>query len=132
MYRWAYKTLGRYNVKIIPNSPGYLDKTRGVEIARKYLYLELKRLVLQGLDIRDGYISLASDTICRSGITQALTRGGIIRQKPLLAKCAFENTKKVLYESAINGEVDTINSPISAIICGAPVKLGSGYFRVNY
>ena len=132
LYRWMGSQKLPPGVNLTYHSPVYAQKIGGIELARKVLYEELVSLRGQGLDVNTTYLSLIADLMARDGALRALSRSGVVKTKSPLARCAFQSTKKVITELAVSQKKDDLRSPISSVICGAPVKVGPGYFTVTY
>ena len=131
LYRWIGKQTLPPQVRVIYHDPVYAQKVGGVQFGRQVLFQELDNLRIAGLDLQPSYLSLLSDAVSRKGVLVPTTRNGILRDKPPLVRCAFQSTKNTIMELALSGKVDQIKSPLSSVICGSPVGVGSGYFEVD-
>lgn len=100
----------------------------GIEATREQIIREvLKVLESQGIDIDIRHILLVADTMTMSGHLQGISRYGIVKEKPsVLARASFETPMKHLFNAAIRGEEDKLNSVIENVMLNQPVPLGTG------
>ena len=131
LYRWIGKQVLPSQVRVVYHDPIYAEKIGGVQFGRQVLFQQLDNLRISGLDLQPSYLSLLCDAVSRRGVLVPTTRNGILRDKPPLVRCAFQSTKNTIVQLALSGRVDQIKSPLSSVICGSPVGVGSGYFQVN-
>lgn len=117
------------NVKFL--DPVYLEQRHGIEHARKLMYEELVPFLKQSLHIDTRYLSMFCDLVTYTGRLNALNRSGVIKLKSPLTRCAFEAFKKVIFNLAVSEEVDNLKSPISSLIMGKPITVGSNYYEIH-
>ncbi len=141
---WVINTLGS-NLKKIMEVRG-VDATRtttnnifeiyhvlGVEAARNAIIKEAKHTIEeQGLGVDVRYIMLLSDLMTAKGDIRAIGRYGIAGQKAsVLARAAFEETKKHFIESSVKGEMDEIRETIESIMLNQVAPIGTGAFELT-
>lgn len=104
------------------------EKIFGIEATRNLILEELQStLDEQGMAVDDRWLMLIADTMTKDGEINGATRYGICGSKDsVLARAAFEETKKHLTTAAIGGEVDPLNSVIENIILGQVIPIGTG------
>ena len=123
---------GLEGVTIEYMDPVYLQQRKGIESARKLLYLQLVKFLDEGINIDPRYFSLFSDLMSYNGALTALSRSGIMKMKSALTRASFEATKTTIYNLALTNEKDTLKSPISSVIIGKTPPIGSNKFKVEY
>lgn len=136
---WYIQTAGT-NLKRVLNVDG-VDPSRtvsndlyevkdvlGIEAARNIIYRELKdTLEEQGIEVDERWLLLLADIMTQDGTIQGATRYGICGAKDsVLARAAFEETRKHITNAAFEGEVDTLQSVVENIILGQVVPIGTG------
>lgn len=112
--------------------PVYLQQRKGIEAARKLLYLQLVKFLEEGIHIDPRYFSLFSDLMSYNGSLNALNRSGVMKMKSALTRASFEATKTTIYNLALTNEKDTLKSPISSVIIGKTPPIGSNKFSIDY
>lgn len=132
LYRWFNAQSLPQGVKVTYQNIVYITKIYGIEVGRKAVYEELKSLIKQGLAVKEEYFSLISDLMTTKGELLAFNRSGLVARKAPLARCAFQSTKRVIQELVLSGSKDNLTNPISSVICGTPVSLGTGYFTLCF
>jgi DNA-directed RNA polymerase subunit A" len=100
----------------------------GVEAARQAIINEVNKVLdNQGIDIDVRHIMLVSDTMTMTGHVLGISRYGIVKEKPsVLARASFETPLKHIFNAAITGEEDHLNSVIENVMINQPVPLGTG------
>ncbi len=100
----------------------------GIEAAREQIIQEvLKVLRAQGIDLDIRHILLVADAMCMSGEVQGISRYGIVKDKPsVLARASFETPLKHIFNAAMVGESDELNSVIENVMLNQPVPVGTG------
>jgi len=108
-------------------------KVFGVEATRNLILEELQSILEeQGITVDVRWLMLIADTMTKEGELQGATRYGICGDKnSVLARAAFEETKKHLTNAAIHGEVDPLNSVVENIILGQVVPVGTGQLELK-
>lgn len=109
-----------------------IEELFGIEAARQAIINEINKVLdNQGIDIDVRHIMLASDTMSMSGHMLGISRYGIVKEKPsVLARASFETPLKHIFNAAIVGEVDNLNSVIENVMLNQPVPLGTGLPRI--
>ncbi len=100
----------------------------GIEAARQAIINEVNKVLdNQGIDIDIRHIMLVSDTMTMTGHVLGISRYGIVKEKPsVLARASFETPLKHIFNAAITGEEDRLNSVIENVMINQPVPLGTG------
>ncbi len=100
----------------------------GIEAAREQIIREvLKVLDAQGIDIDIRHILLVADTMTMGGHVRGISRYGIVKEKPsVLARASFETPLRHIFNAAITGEADPLNSVIENVMLNQPVPVGTG------
>jgi DNA-directed RNA polymerase subunit A" len=109
-----------------------IEELLGIEAARQAVINEINKVLdNQGIDIDIRHIMLAADTMTMSGHMLGISRYGIVKEKPsVLARASFETPLKHIFNAAIVGEVDHLNSVIENVMLNQPVPLGTGLPRI--
>ena len=106
-------------------------KIFGIEAARELLINELQK-VYEGINIDYRHVSLLVDTMCYNGNVKGIVRSGIISTKASpLARAAFEQTEKVIFEAALEREVEKFNGVVENVIAGLPIRMGTGNVELS-
>lgn len=114
--------------RTVSNDVYEVEEVLGIEAAREQIIREvLKVLQAQGIDIDIRHILLVADTMTMSGHLQGISRYGIVKDKPsVLARASFETPLKHIFNAAMIGESDTLNSVIENVMLNQPVPVGTG------
>ncbi len=114
--------------RTISNDLYEVAKVLGVEGLRQRIVEEVNEtLAAQGIGIDDRHIMLLADMMTKEGELNGTTRYGIVgNKKSILARAAFEETKKHLREGTLQGETDDLDGIIENIIVGQSVPVGTG------
>jgi DNA-directed RNA polymerase subunit A" len=114
--------------RTVTNNLHEVEAVLGIEATRQLIINEVvKVLDNQGIDIDIRHIMLVADTMTMSGKLLGISRYGIVREKPsILARASFETPIKHLFNAAISGEIDELNSVIENVMINQPVPLGTG------
>jgi DNA-directed RNA polymerase subunit A" len=136
---WRLQTAGtslRKTLKIeevdenrtISNDLFEVKKVLGVEALRYRIVEEINEtLAAQGISVDDRHIMLLADMMTKEGELNGTTRYGIVGNKDsILARSAFEETKKHLREGTLQGETDELEGVVENIIVGQAVPVGTG------
>ncbi|MBN1896995.1 MAG: DNA-directed RNA polymerase subunit A'' [Candidatus Aenigmarchaeota archaeon] len=102
----------------------------GVEAARNSIINQSKyTLDEQGLHVDVRYIMLLADLMTFSGTIKAIGRYGIAGEKDsVLARAAFEETKKHLISAAIRNDEDDLSGIVENIMVNQVIPAGTGSF----
>ncbi|HDD46057.1 MAG TPA: DNA-directed RNA polymerase subunit A'' [Candidatus Aenigmarchaeota archaeon] len=140
---WVITTLGS-NLKKVFDIEG-VDATRtytnnifevyevlGIEAARNVIIREaMKTIEEQGLGVDVRYVSLLADLMTVTGKIRGIGRYGIAGNKDsVLARAAFEETKKHIINASVKGAKDPLKGPIENIILNQVIPLGTGAFKL--
>ncbi|MCJ7429039.1 MAG: DNA-directed RNA polymerase subunit A'' [Candidatus Nanohaloarchaeota archaeon QJJ-5] len=108
-------------------------KVFGVEATRNLILSELQStLEEQGMAVDVRWLMLTADIMTKEGDINGATRYGICGNKDsVLARAAFEETKKHLRQAAMGGEKDPLNSIVENIIMGQVIPAGTGKLELT-
>jgi DNA-directed RNA polymerase II subunit RPB1 len=109
-----------------------IHSTLGIEAARSAIYKELaKVLSFDGSYVNARHMGILCDGMTFRGHISAISRHGINRSDngPLM-RCSFEQTVEILYEAAVNGELDDCRGVTQNIILGQPAPVGTGMMDI--
>jgi DNA-directed RNA polymerase subunit A" len=108
-------------------------KVFGIEGVRNLILNELQdTLDEQGMAVDVRWLMLIADIMTKDGEINGATRYGICGSKDsVLARAAFEETKKHLTQAAIHGEIDPLNSIVENIILGQVIPVGTGQLELS-
>lgn len=136
---WRLQTAGtslRKTLKIeevdetrtISNDLFEVESVLGIEALRQRIIEETNEtLEAQGIGIDDRHIMLLADMMTKEGELQGTTRYGLVGDKDsILARSAFEETKKHLVQGTLGGETDPLKGVVENIIVGQSVPIGTG------
>jgi len=102
----------------------------GVEAARNTIIEQAKyTLDEQGLNVDIRYIMLLADLMTFTGEIKAIGRYGIAgEKKSILARAAFEETKKHLISASIRNDRDELSGIVENIMMNQVIPAGTGSF----
>ncbi|MBC5793131.1 MAG: DNA-directed RNA polymerase subunit A'' [Nanohaloarchaea archaeon] len=136
---WRLQTAGtslRKTLKIkevdenrtISNDLYEVKSVLGVEALRKRIISEINdTLDAQGIGVDDRHIMLLADMMTKEGELNGTTRYGIVGNKEsILARSAFEETKKHLTTGSLRGEKDDLEGINENLMVGQAVPAGTG------
>jgi DNA-directed RNA polymerase subunit A" len=114
--------------RTISNDLYEVKKVLGVEALRHRIIVETNEtLEAQGIGIDDRHIMLLADMMTKEGELNGTTRYGIVGEKDsILARSAFEETKKHLIQGSLKEERDDLDGIVENIIVGQSVPVGTG------
>ncbi len=114
--------------RTISNHLFEIKKVLGIEALRQRIVEEINQtLKAQGIGVDDRHIMLLADMMTKEGELNGTTRYGIVGNKDsLLARSAFEETKKHLVQGSLQGERDDLEGITENIIVGQAVPVGTG------
>lgn len=103
-------------------------KVLGIEAARALLVKELQEVYSSsGISIDVRHIFLLVDSMCFDGNIKGAVRTGIVSTKTSpLARAAFEQTEKVLFDAAFNEETEKFRGVVENVMAGLPINVGVG------
>ena len=101
----------------------------GIEATRKILIQELKALMsFDGSYVNFRHLALLVDIMTHKGKLMSITRHGFNRiDSSPIARCTFEETIDVLYQSAVFGTCDDLKGVSANIMVGNLAPIGTGY-----
>ena len=136
---WRLQTAGtslRKTLKIeevdedrtVSNDLFELKKVLGIEALRQRIIEETNEtLGKQDIGVNDRHIMLLADMMTKEGELNGTTRYGIVGNKEsLLARSAFEETKKHLRVGSQKGETDDLDGIIENLMVGQAIPSGTG------
>ncbi len=103
-------------------------KVLGIEAARNLLVNEIKSVyTTSGISIDLRHILLLADSMCFDGNIKGAVRTGIVSTKiSPLARAAFEQTEKVIFDAAFSGETEKFRGVVENVMAGLPINVGVG------
>mgnify|MGYP002761783474 FL=1 len=114
--------------RTISNDLYEVKKVLGVEALRKTIVEEINEtLEKQGIGVNDRHIMLLADLMTQEGELNGTTRYGIVGEKDsVLARSAYEETKKHLTNASLWGETDELDGVVENLVVGQAVPTGTG------
>jgi DNA-directed RNA polymerase subunit A" len=138
---WVIHTLGSNIKKVLKikgvdpqrttsNSIFEILSVFGIEAARNAIIKQaIYTLSEQGLDVNVRYIMLLADLMTATGTIKPIGRYGIAGEKQsILARAAFEETKKHLISASIKKESDDLSGIVENIMMNQVIPIGTGAF----
>lgn len=106
-------------------------KVFGIEAARELLVRQIAEVYKSsGIAVDLRHLLLLVDAMCFDGEVLGVVRSGIVStKKSPFAKAAFEQTEKVLFNSALYGEEEPFEGVVENVMAGLPINIGIG--KVN-
>lgn len=103
-------------------------KILGIEATRKILIQELKNLIsFDGSYVNFRHLALLVDIMTHKGKLISITRHGFNKMDVSpIARCTFEETVDILYQSAVFGICDDLKGVSSNILVGNLAPIGTG------
>jgi DNA-directed RNA polymerase subunit A'' len=140
---WVITTLGSNLKKVfeiegvdkkrtICNNPFEVCEILGIEAARNIIVKEaIDTIEEQGLGVNVRYVVLLADLMTVNGKIMGIGRYGVAGNKEsVLARIAFEETKKHIIDAAIMGLKDPMKGPVESIIVNQVIPMGTGAFTL--
>eukprot|EP00756_Hemistasia_phaeocysticola_P007482 Hpha_TRINITY_DN14278_c0_g5::TRINITY_DN14278_c0_g5_i1::g.22711::m.22711/K03018/RPC1, POLR3A; DNA-directed RNA polymerase III subunit RPC1 len=109
-----------------------VEKTFGIEAARSLIISEIES-IMGAYDARidTRHTMQLADVMTFRGCVLGITRHGMLRMwDSVLTHASFEQTTEVLFEAAVHRRTDKQMGTSQQIIFGAPMKAGTGLFRL--
>jgi DNA-directed RNA polymerase beta' subunit/intein/homing endonuclease len=103
----------------------------GIEAARKFLAIEVNKIIAKDGFINPRHIQLLIDGMCHTGEITSVRRDGIPRDVGPIAKIMFEQPVDNAIQAAIFGEPDMMRSVSSSIMYGTVARAGTGVVKVD-
>ena len=103
-------------------------KILGIEATRKVLIQELKNLIsFDGSYVNFRHLALLVDIMTHKGKIMSITRHGFNKMDASpIARCTFEETVDILYQSAAFGTCDDLKGVSANIMVGNLAPVGTG------
>lgn len=115
--------------KLYTNDIHAVANTYGIEAAARVVVTEVQNVFkVYGITVDPRHLSLISDYMTFDGTFKPLNRKGIESSASPLQQISFESALQFLKNAVVQGRVDSINSPSSCLMVGAPCKTGTGSF----
>ncbi|KAG0473499.1 hypothetical protein HPP92_015356 [Vanilla planifolia] len=116
--------------KIVTNNIHAMLITYGVEAARATILNEVKGVFdAYGIRVNIRHLMLIADLMTANGDYRSLNRIGMRKSSTSpFGKMSFEVATNVVTNSALRGEVDTMDSPSACVSLGKVAKIGTGVF----
>jgi DNA-directed RNA polymerase subunit A" len=140
---WIISTLGSNLKKVLSiegvdetrticNNPFEVYEVFGVEAARNSIIKEaVETIGEQGLGVDIRYVSILADLMTSNGRIMGIGRYGIAGNKDsVLARMAFEETKKHIIAASIEGMKDPLKGHVENIIMNQLIPMGTGAFTL--
>lgn len=109
-----------------------VEKVLGIEAARTVIMNEVVNVMTNhGMSIDARHTMLMADLMTFKGVVLGITRFGISKMREsVLVLASFERMTDFLFEAGAHSRVDNIRGVSECIICGVPVPLGTGLFKL--
>ncbi|GAA0140425.1 DNA-directed RNA polymerase [Lithospermum erythrorhizon] len=119
--------------KTISNNIQEVYRTLGIEVARRLIIDEIKKIVeAYGITIDIRHMMLLAEIMTYKGEILGITRFGMQKMKEsVLMLASFEKTADHLFNASVNGRVDKIEGVSECIIMGIPMQFGTGLLKVR-
>jgi len=140
---WIISTLGSNLRKVLAiegvdttrttcNNPFEICDVFGIEAARNSIIKEaVETISEQGLGVDIRYVCILADLMTSNGRIMGIGRYGIAGNKDsVLARMAFEETKKHIISAAIEGMRDPLKGHVENIIMNQVIPMGTGAFTL--
>ena len=113
------------------NDIAAIMKCYGIEAARKTIIREISSVfAVYGIDVDTRHLTVIADYMTFEGGYKPFNRMGIESNVSPFMKMTFETTFHFMTESAIRGDIDTLDSPSARIVMGRVVEGGTGSFEI--
>jgi len=118
--------------QVVSNNTTEVEKTLGVEAARKTIITEISETMKgHSINVDARHIMLMADVMTYKGEVIGMTRFGMAKKnESVLMLASFEKTNDHLFEAAYHGQCDPINGVSESIIVGMPMSVGTGLFKL--
>ncbi len=126
----VFKVPGVDASRTISNNIFEVQEVLGIEAARNTIMKQaMYTIEEQGLGIDIRYLMLLADLMTVDGEIKAIGRYGIAGQKiSVLARAAFEETRKHIIRAAVRGEVDELKGVVENIMVNQVIPVGTGSY----
>jgi len=117
--------------KLISNDIWATRCSYGVEAARSTIVEQIRSVFgVYGIEVDPRHLSLIADYMTFSGGYTAMNRTGMREMSSPFLQMSFETTAQFLTQAALSGSNDRMESPSANIVCGRPIKHGTGSFSL--
>jgi len=140
---WLITTLGSNLKKVfeiegvdpsrtICNNPFEIYDILGIEAARNSIIKEaIDTIEEQGLGVDVRYVTILADLMTSKGKIMGIGRYGIAGNKEsVLARMAFEETKKHIISASVGGLKDPLRGHVENILMNQLIPMGTGAFKL--
>jgi DNA-directed RNA polymerase I subunit RPA1 len=105
--------------------------TYGVEAARQSIVSEITGVFgVYGINVNPRHLSLIADFMTRNGFYVPMNRMAMMECPSRFLQMSFETTATFLTQAALEGGVETLESPSARIVTGGVPRVGTGCFDV--
>lgn len=120
--------------KLMTNHIHKCYKLFGIEATRRLIISDAKKVLDQyGLDVDPRHIMYAADAMLSGGKVEGIGRYGISGSKSsVLARAAFEETEKNIFDAGVRGMVDNLRGSTESVITGKIPPVGTGNVKLGY
>lgn len=119
--------------KTISNNMHEINRILGIEAVREFLIKEFTEVISADSYIDPRHIQLLVDSMLYTGNILSISRYGMEKEQfGTLTKASFEQSMKHFINASVYNEIDDVNGVSSSIICGNPVKIGTGFCDLLY
>jgi len=128
----AFKVPGVDPTRTVSNNIFEVQEVLGVEAGRNIIMKQaMYTIEEQGLGIDVRYLMLLADLMTVDGQIKAIGRYGIAGQKiSVLARAAFEETRKHIIRAAVRGEIDELKGVVENIMVNQVIPVGTGAYEL--
>ena len=126
----VYKIEGVDETRTVSNNIFEILDVLGVEAGRNMIINQsMYTIEEQGLGVDIRYVMLLSDLMTVDGVIRPIGRYGVVGHKPsVLARAAFEETKKHLTKAAVKGESDDLQGVLENVMINQIIPIGTGAY----
>eukprot|EP00604_Paraphysomonas_vestita_P000433 CAMPEP_0174825868 /NCGR_PEP_ID=MMETSP1107-20130205/43200_1 /TAXON_ID=36770 /ORGANISM="Paraphysomonas vestita, Strain GFlagA" /LENGTH=435 /DNA_ID=CAMNT_0016057931 /DNA_START=867 /DNA_END=2174 /DNA_ORIENTATION=+ len=105
--------------------------TYGVEAARQSIVSEISGVFgVYGINVNPRHLSLIADFMTRNGSYVPMNRMAMMDCPSRFLQMSFETTATFLTQAALEGGVETLESPSARIVTGGVPRIGTGCFDI--
>ena len=128
----ALKIEGVDTTKTVSNNIFEVLDVLGVEAGRNAIIQQaMYTIEEQGLGIDVRYLMLLADLMTMDGTIRPIGRYGVVGHKQsVLARAAFEETKKHIVKAAVKGETDLLQGVVENVMVNQVVPVGTGSYNL--
>jgi len=128
----VFEIEGVDSIRTICNNPFEIYDILGVEAARNSIIKEaIDTIEEQGLGVDLRYVTILADLMTSTGRIMGIGRYGIAGNKDsVIARMAFEETKKHIISASVEGMKDPLKGHVENIIMNQLIPMGTGAFEL--